>query len=313
MKYLYVKYGIVIWCAIFTLAIPSTAQELQAKVAVNAAKVGPGVEKKIFNTLQTAIFNFINNRKWTNQAFATNEKIECNFNIIINEVPEPNVYKATLSVQAARPVFNTSYKSPLINFVDDNLTFKYVEFQAIDFNENRVQGSDALVANLPAVLAYYINIILGFDFDSFNIRTGDTYFQKAQNIVNNAPDNRSIEGWKAFDSQRNRYWLSENLNNNRFVLMHDIIYNYYRKAMDFMYENEQQTRQEMINCFVLLSSLKKDNSGTTNMIVPFFIQSRSQEFINVFKKGTASEKSQALEFLKDLDVMNANKYKDELK
>jgi hypothetical protein len=289
------------------------AQELLAKVSINSSRVGPGVDKKIFNALQTALINFINNRKWTRETFAANERIECNFSITITEVPEPNVYKATLAVQAARPVFNTSYKSPLINFVDESFAFKYVEFQAIDFNENRVQGNDALVANLSAAIAYYVNIILGFDFDSFTMRSGDPFFQKAQNIVNNAPDNRLIEGWKAFDGQRNRYWLSENLNSAKFALIHDIMYNYYRKAMDFMYENEQQTRQEMINCLVLLSSLKKDNTGTSNMIIPFFMQSRSQEFINVFKKATPAEKQQALDFLKDLDIMNSNKYKEELK
>ncbi len=308
-------FKIIVCLFLFSLTVIQkiNSQEIKAKVSVNASKVGSGVDKKIFTTLQTALINFINNRKWTDKAVAVNEKIECNFNIVITEVPEPNTYKATLSVQAARPIFNTSYKSPLINFSDDKLVFKYVEFQAIDFNENRIQGNDALVANLSATLAYYINIILGMDFDSFALKSGDVYFLKAQNIVNNAPSNNIIEGWKAFDGQRNRYWLSENLNSTRYVTIHDIIYNYYRKAMDYMYENEQQARQEMINCLVLLSNLTKDNSGTTNMFSSFFMQSRSQEFINFFKKANGAEKTQALNILKEVDVINANKYKEELK
>jgi Domain of unknown function (DUF4835) len=295
------------------IGIKTTAQEIQAKVNVIASRVGPGIEKKIFTTLQNSLTNFINNRKWSDQTFAANEKIECNFTINVTEVVDGSTFKATLAVQAARPIFNTSYKSPLINFVDEKFIFKYVEFQAIDFNDNRVQGNDALVANLPATLAYYIYMVLGFDFDSFELKSGDPYFQKAQNIVNNAPDNRSIEGWKAFDGQRNRYWLSENLTNSRYSLIHDIIYNYYRKAMDFMYENEAKTRQEMTNCLVLLNSLKKENTSNSNMVVPFFVQSKSQEWINVFKKATPPEKSAALEILKELDITNANKYKDELK
>ncbi len=302
---------IIVFCN--TLYIPLTAQELKAKVTVNASRVPAGVDRKIFNTLQSSINTFINNKKWTNQTFAANEKIECNFNITITEVPEPNVYKANLAIQAARPLYNTNYKSPLINFVDENVTFKYVEFQAIDFNENRVQGNDALVANLPAVLAYYINIMIGFDFDSFAAKSGETYFQKAQNIVNNAPDNSNILGWKAFDGQRNRYWLSENLNSSKYVLIHDVLYNYYRKAMDFMYENEQQTRTEMKNCLLLLSSLQRENGSSTNMLIPFFMQSKSQELINVFKKANNDEKVAARELLREIDIANANKYKDELK
>lgn len=297
---------------VIVCVVKINAQELLAKVNVNASRVGPGVERRIFVTLQTALNNFINNRKWTTDAFTANEKIECNFNITILSSEGNNNFKANLAIQAARPIFGTSYKSPLINFVDESVLFKYVEFQAIDFNENRVQGSDALVANLPAVLAYYVNIILGFDYSSYSLRGGDAYFTKALNIVNNAPDGNGIEGWKAFDGQRNRYWLTENLNNPRFVLIHEVLYNYYRKAMDFMYENEQQTRTELINCLVLLSNLKKE-TGNTNMIIPFFMQSRSSEWINVFKKANATEKAQALEYLKDIDIINANKYKDGLK
>lgn len=287
------------------------AQELQARVTVNSAQAGPGFEKRIFQSLQSNLTQFINNRKWTTEAFQNNEKIECYFVINITEASSQNIFKAELSVQAARPVFNTSYKAPLVNFIDKQVAFKYVENQAIEFNENRVQGNDALTANLPAVVAYYIYVILGFDFDSFQIRGGETWFTKAQNIVNNAPDGRDIEGWKAFDGQRNRYWLAENLNNSRYALVHDILYNYYRKGLDFMYENEQQTRSELINCLVLLYNLYTENAQ--NMILPFFMQARSQEFINIFKKGSPSEKTQALDYLRKVDIPNTNKYKQELK
>jgi hypothetical protein len=304
------KKNILLFIAIaFSLA--PKAQEIQARVTVNATKVGPGYEKRMFQTLQTTLIQFINNRKWTNEAFQNNEKIECNFIINIDKAIEQNVFQASLAIQAARPVYNTAYKAPLINFIDEQFVFKYTEFQAMEFNENRVQGNDALVANMPATLAFYIYLILGIDFDSFQIRGGDTWFQKAQNIVNNAPDTRNIEGWKAFDGQRNRYWLAENFNNSRYALIHDILYNYYRKGMDFMYENEQQTRTEMINCLILLYNLYTENAN--NMIVPFFMQARSQEFINVFKRGIPTEKTQALEYLRKIDIPNVNKYNQELK
>ncbi len=287
-------------------------QELLAKINVNASRVGSGVEKKMFTTLQTALNNFVNNRKWTTDAFAPNERIECNFNLTIINAIDANTFEATLSIQAARPIFNTSYKSPLVNFVDDKVKFAYKEFQAIDFNETRVQGTDALTANLPAILAYYIYTIIGMDYDSFSQGGGSTYFGKAQNIVINAPDGNGIEGWKAFDSQRNRYWLAENLNNQRYTVIHDVIYNYYRRGMDFMFEDDNLTRTELVNCLTMLSNLKKE-TGNTNMVTQFFMQSRVNEWINVFKKADPAIKTQALTFLKDLDVGNANRYQNDLK
>jgi hypothetical protein len=290
----------------------ANAQELLAKVQVNASRVGPGIDKKLFTTLQSALTTFINNRKWTTDKTEANEKIECTFNIVITEAQSDNTFKATLAVQAARSVYNTSYKSPLINFVDDKLIFKYIEFQSIDFNENRVQGTDALQANLPATLAYYVYIILGLDYDSYALQAGGTFFSKVQNIVNNAPDGNGIEGWKAFDGQRNRYWLAENFNNPRYVLMHEVIYNYYRKALDFFYESEAQAHTELLNCLTLLSNLKKE-SNNTNMVIQFFMQSRTNEWINLFKKAALTEKTQALALLKEIDVVNANKYTDGFK
>ena len=186
---------------LFALAITTAAyaQELQAKVTVNAQRVTTTVDKKIFNTLQTQLTNLLNNRKWTNESFQAHEKIECNFLLNIDKVVEPNVYQASLTIQAARPVFNSTYQTALINFMDADVTFRYVEFQPVEFNENRIQGTDPLASNLTAVLGYYVNMILGLDYNSFSPKGGDVCFQKALNIVNNAPENRSISGWKAFD------------------------------------------------------------------------------------------------------------------
>src|SRR5690606_24269739 len=137
---------------------------------------------------------------------------------------------------------NSSYSSPIINYQDNDMVFKYIDFQQLEFNESRVSGTDPLTSNLTAVFAYWINMILGFDYDSFSPRGGNLYFQKAQNIVNNAPDGRNIIGWKAFDGTRNRYWLAENLLNSRYNIMHDVIYNYYRLGMDKLYNEEAAAR-----------------------------------------------------------------------
>lgn len=219
-----------------------------------------------------------------------------------------NVFKGKLTVQAARPVYNTTYDSPIMNFLDDNITFRYVEFQPIEFNENRVQGNDPLAANITAILAYYVNLILGFDYDSFSLRGGDAYFQKAWNIVNNAPENKDITGWKSFESLRNRYWLAENLNSNRFALIHDVLYSYYRTGMDLFYENEDAGRNGILNSLNFLNTINTENPNS--MIMQFFFQGKSNELVKVFSKANAEQKGRARELLTRLDITNGAAYKE---
>ena len=293
------------------LATAIKAQELNARVTVVAARVNNTVNRSTFMTLQTALANFLNNRKWSTEPYTANEKIDCNFLLNLEQTSEQNVYTASLTVQAARPAFGTSYLSPLINYKDDNVIFKYVEFQILEFNDNRVSGTDALVSNLTAVMAYYANLILAFDNLSFAVKGGDAHFQKALNIVNNAPDGRGISGWKAFDGIRNRYWLVENMTNSRYNVMHDVYYGYYRKGMDKMYEDENAARTEMLNVLNLLSNFNNDNPNT--MINQFFFQGKSTEFIKIFSKAKPQEKAQAREILAKLDLTNAGSYKEQLK
>ncbi len=289
----------------------SVAQEFKANITVVSNQVGNNVNQNVFRTLQTALNTFINTRKWTSDNFQLGERIACNFLLNLQPTGDLNVYNASLTIQAARPVFNTSYLSPIINFKDDNIIFKYTEFQQLEFNENRVSGSDALVSNLTAIIAYYANMILAFDYASFSPRGGDPYFQKAQNIVNNAPDGRGISGWKAFDGVRNRYWLVENMLNSRYTIMHDVYYNYYRLGMDKLYEDENTARLELLNVLNLLNNFNTDNPN--KMINQFFFQGKSNELIKIFSKAPQQDKARASELLQRLDITNVTKYKDELK
>ena len=285
------------------------AQELQARLSIITSKVSTTVDRKIFQTLQTGLTNFLNNRKWSNDVFQPAEKIQCSFLLTIEEAQAGNIYKGKLTIQAARPIYNTTYDSPILNFIDDDVTFKYVEFQPIEFNENRIQGNDPLVANLTAVLAYYANIIVGLDYASFNLRGGDPFFQKAWNIVNNAPESgNQIDGWKSFESLRNRYWLAENLNNSRFAMLHDAVYSYYRSGMDIFYENEEAGRSGILNALNFLSNLSRDNPNS--MILQVFFQGKSNELVKVFSKAGPDVKTRAREVLSKLDLTNANAYKE---
>ncbi len=287
------------------------AQELRARVTVVTTRVANNVNRNAFLTLQTALNNFLNNRKWTSDTYAPNERIECNFLLNLESTNEVNVYNASLTIQSARPIFNSSYLSPIINFKDDNVAFKYQEFQQLEFNENRVTGNDPLISNLTAVFAYYAYMVIGFDANSFAQQGGQVYFQKAQNVVNNAPDGRNITGWKIFDGLRSRYWLAENLLNTRYSVMHDIYYNYYRLAMDKLYEDENAARTEMMNVLNLLETFNADNPNT--MINQFFFQGKSTELIKIFSKAKPQDKIKAAEILSKLDITNSSKYKDELK
>jgi hypothetical protein len=305
----YTKLKLLLFFVLF--ANTADAQELNARVTVNSSRVGTTVNKSTFQTLQTALNTFLNNHKWTTDNFLVNEKIDCNFLLNLQPGTDANVYTASLTIQAGRPIFNSSYLSPIINYQDADITFKYVEFQQLEFNENRVSGSDGLVSNLTAVFAYYAYMIIAFDYDSYSQRGGVPYFLKAQNIVNNAPEARGISGWKAFDGSRNRYWLVENMQNSRYAIMHDIYYGYYRKAADKMVENETTARAEMLNVLNLLSNFNADNTNT--MINQFFFQGKANELIKFFAKAPPQDKARASELLQKMDITNANRYKDELK
>ncbi|MBI2729647.1 MAG: DUF4835 family protein [Sphingobacteriales bacterium] len=305
------KLKFLVLIAVLIFSVKINGQEIKAKVSVNASRIPSTVEKKVFQTLQTSLTNFINNRKWTTDVFQSNEKIECNFVLTLTQQLETNVYQASLTVQAARPVFNSSYLSPLVNYQDNDVTFRYIEFQPMEFNETNLQGNDPTASNLTAVFAYYVYMILGFDYDSFSARGGDTYFQKAQNIVNNAPEGRGISGWKPFDGTRNRYWLMENMNNSRYSLIHDAFYSYYRNGMDKMYDDANAARRGILECLTKIDNVNTEVPNT--MIVQFFFQGKADEIIKVFSKGNPTDKSRASELLQKLDVSNSARYKQELK
>jgi hypothetical protein len=287
-----------------------SAQELNGRVNVLSNRVANNVDKNSFQTLQTALIDFVNNRKWTNDVFAQKEKIDCSFLLNLESTGDANVYKASLTIQSSRPVFNTAYISPVINYIDNDIIFKYVQFQTLDFDDNRVSGADPLISNLTAIFAFYIDIILGMDYDSFSPRGGDVYFQKAQNIINNAPESSNITGWKAFDGTRNRYWLAENLLNSKYTIIHDAIYDYYRSGMDKLYDEEANARTQILNVLSMLNSFNSDNPNT--MILPFFLQGKSQELINIFSKANPIDKAKALDLLEKIDVTNTSKYKEGL-
>ena len=286
------------------------AQELAATITIQSSKVDNQVDSKIFPQLQTQLKDFINQRKWSNEAFSSEEKIDCSFYITIESVIAPGVYDAKLSIVSNRPIHNASYSSAVLNMQDAKFTFKYQLSQPIEFNENRIQGTDPLESNLTATLAYYIYIILGLDYDSFAPKAGMPYFNKALNIVFNAPEGSGISGWKSYDGQRNRFVLIDNLTKSSNDKVHDIIYSYYRDGLDQMTEKPEVAKSTILNA---LMNLQEMNEGAVSgMLIPIIIQAKFSEIVGIFNKSDKATRKQLLTTLSLLDIANINKYKEKL-
>ena len=291
-------------------SIIAHGQELAATVNVQTNKIENQIDTKVFTQFQKQLKDFINQRKWTTDAFSVEEKIDCSFYITIESIVSPGVYEAKLSVVANRPVYNANYTTPLLNMQDANFTFKYQLSQPMEFNENRVQGADPLEANLTAVIAYYINIIIGLDYDSFAPKAGMPYFNKALNIVYNAPEGSGINGWKSYDGQRNRYIFVDNLTKSGFDKLHEVIYAYNRDGLDQMADKPEIARTAILNALMGMQEINEAN--VNSMVVPILMQGKFTEIVGIFENADKSMKKQLLNTLTNIDIANINRYKEKL-
>lgn len=285
----------------FFAALVVKAQELNCQVTVSSQQIQGTDNKRIFDNLQKQVFEFVNNRKWTKDNFGTNERIECTMFINITEKVSSSQWKATIQVQSRRPVYKTSYNSPLFNYNDQNFEFTYIENQPFDFNINTYNN------NITAVLSYYIYVILALDYDSFSPMGGTEYWQYAQQIVNNAQSGSDAgPGWKSFDGNKNRFWLIDNILNPMFNPIRMLYYDYHRKGLDIMYEKTESGRAEILKSLESLKELHKLRPASYNMQLLF--NAKADEVINIFKEATPDEKARALETLTLVDPANSNKY-----
>lgn len=287
------------------------AQQLEAHVQVLAQQIR-GTDPNVFSDLQKAIEEFLNTRSWTNQMYAPNERIVCNFTLNLQREPADHVYSGTLTVQSSRPVYNSSYSTPVFNDLDRDVTFKYEDMQPLTFNDNRVSGGDALQDNLSAILAFYAYTIIGLDEDSFQMLGGRSMFEKAENIVNNAPeDSKTISGWQAFENDRNRYWLASSLMDQKYAVFQKVLYKYHRLGLDQMYSHPDAARKEILDCLSQLNALHA--AYPTNMIVPLFFVAKAEELQGMFSEGPMAERLQAIAVLDQLDPEHAGLYQKDLK
>ncbi len=271
------------------------AQELQCQVTVNSDQI-EGSNKSIFNTLQTSITEFVNTTRWTNMTFTDAERIECSMMIVVQSVTD-NLFIAELQVQARRPVYGTSYTTTLLNFKDNYFNFTYQEYDRIEYQPN------SITSNLAAMLAYYCYLIIGHDMDSFSRLGGTPYFQQCENIVSMAQsaslENSELTGWQAFGSNRNRYTLTNNLMDEAFQGYRNFYYEYHRLALDQMATNVANARARIAEGLPVLREANRSRPAT--YLINTFLDAKSDELTNIFKRGTSDEKEQAYSILMDID------------
>jgi hypothetical protein len=283
---------------ISTITSSVFAQELNCRIAVLTPQI-QATDKSIYDKLQNDLRDFMNNKKWTNDEFLNQERIECNMTITISDRPGTDEFKADIQIQSSRPVYHTSYTSPIFNHKDADFTFNYVQDEVIEFDESNVRS------NLTAVLAFYAYIVIGMDYDSYSPEGGTPYFVKAQTIVNNA-QNLPDRGWKAFESSRNRYWLAENLLNVSFKPLRVMSYTYHRQGFDRFTDNLTDARADITNNLAELRKVHQDKPNSFLMQV--FFQAKADEITNLFSQATNEEKNRALTILSQVDPANTLKY-----
>lgn len=280
-------------------AVCIQAQELNCNITINTDQIQGTAEKQIFEQLRKSVFEFMNNTKWTSDIFTAQEKIDCSILIIIKQKVSNEDYSASIQVQSTRPVFKSSYRTPVFNMEDENFEFRFQQFTTLDFNINSFQN------NLTQVLAFYAYVILAVDYDTFSSLGGTPYWQKAQTIVNNA-QSANEKGWRSNDGNKNRYWLIENTLQPVFQGIRDCMFQYCYLGLDIMHEKTEEGRANILKALDLLKPVYQARPASFNM--QLFFNAKTDELVNIFKGAQPDEKEKARDVLMTVDPANTTKY-----
>jgi hypothetical protein len=281
---------------------PAHAQELNCNVQISAQKI-QGSNRQVFETMQREVYEFMNNTVWTNHVYTYAERVDCNILINLTDQISADEFKGTIQVQLRRPVFNTTYNSTMLNFVDNNFQFRYVEFQPLEFDPNTYRS------NLVSVLAYYAYIILGFDYDSYSPEGGTEFFQIAEKIVTSA-QNAVEAGWKPYDGSRNRnrYWLVKNILDNEYKGVRQFIYEYDINGLDKMESRITEARTNIVESLRLVQEVYRAKPDPFMYYLQIVLDSKSDEIVNIFAEAFPEEKSRVLQIMNEIDPGNKSKY-----
>jgi len=278
------------------------SQELNCNVQISAQKI-QGSNRQVFESMQRDIYEFMNNTVWTNHVFSYAERIDCNIIMNLTEQLSADEFRGTIQIQLRRPVFNTTYNSTMLNFMDNNFQFRYVEFQPLEFDPNSYRSS------LVSVLAYYAYVILGFDYDSYSFEGGSEFFQVAEKIVTNA-QNAAEPGWKPYDGSRNRnrYWLIKNILDKEYEGIRRFIYEYDINGLDKMESKITEARASIVESLRLIQEVYRAKPDPFMYLIQIIMESKAEELINIFSDAFAEEKSRVMQILTEIDPGNKSKY-----
>lgn len=262
-----------------------------------------GSNREVFQTMQKELYEFVNNTVWTNHVYSYSERIDCNILINLTEQLSADEFRGTIQINARRPVYNTTYNTTMLNFVDNSFQFRYVEFEPLEFDPS-VHRS-----NLTSVLAYYVYLILGFDYDSFSPMGGTEYFEMAERIVSNA-QNAPVPGWKPYDGSRNRnrYWLINNVLSSEYSNVRQFVYEYHVNGLDKLESSIAESRTGMVETLRLLQEVYRRRPDPFMYYLMIVMEAKSDEVINVFSDAFPEEKSRIIEILTEIDPANKSKY-----
>lgn len=278
------------------------AQELRCNIQIVTQQI-QGTNKQVFQTLQTAIYEFMNNTNWTNHVFAFDERIECNFMFNITEQLSADEFKGTLQIQSRRPIFNTNYNTVMLNSMDNYIHFRYVEFEPLQFDPTQN------ISNLTSILAFWAYFILGMDYDSFSYLGGTPFFTQAENIVANAQNAREA-GWKPFESldHKNRYWLITDILNDSYKPIREFNYKFHRLGLDLMDEKVTEGRAVIAEGLEDLQKIFRDKPDPFMHLLQITMDAKSDEMVNIFSESFTEEKQRAIRILQEIDPANKAKY-----
>ncbi|MDE1207356.1 DUF4835 family protein [Tenacibaculum larymnensis] len=285
---------------LFSVTFSSYSQELNATVIINSDKVQSS-NKQVYQTLQKALTEFINDKQWTNRNFKQQERINCAFNIIINEQNGSN-FSGTLQVQSTRPVYNSTYATPVLNINDTNFNFRYNEFDPLIYNPTIYES------NLISTIAFYVYTILGVDADTFALKGGENYLKQAENIMLLAQSNGE-SGWQNQVGKQNRFALIDNLLSSKFSVLRSIYYNYHRNGFDNFADNKNSAKEAIEKSVLDLDKLHNITIG--NYMIRVFLDAKGDEIVNVFSDGvTSRNQSQMITVLNKIAPTYKDKWKN---
>jgi hypothetical protein len=287
-------------CLLLLITVSARAQELRCNIQLVTTQI-QGSNRSVTEALQTALYEFVNTRVWTNNVFTAEERIECNMMLNITSLVGTE-FSGTIQVQSRRPVFNSVFNTTLINFQDKDLKFSYVEGQPLEFSDV------SYTSNLTSIIAFYVYIILGLDYDSFSLNAGTPYFRNAETIVTNAQQS-SERGWKAYEGNyRNRYWLVQNLLDDRYRAVREFTYKYHRLGLDRMSSKPNEARADMSDYLKLLQDVYRRKPDPYLFLLQTVFDAKSNEWVELFGNGTPDEKTRMVRLLKEIDPANISKY-----